>query len=91
MRGINTDDEAQLAEEQKFVDSRTLVLLSDQDYATRAEIAEQVSPVRLRNFRVETIRDCGHWIQLEKKYDFLDTIVAFAEEVDDRREYAATE
>jgi soluble epoxide hydrolase/lipid-phosphate phosphatase len=55
-------------------------MVSDQDYATRAEMAEQLAPARLRNFRIKKIEGCGHWIQLEKRNELSEALVQFAEE-----------
>jgi len=81
VRGYQTDDDAQIPEERKFVDAPTLVIISDQDYATRAEMAEQIAPARLRNFSIKKLTGCGHWIQLEKRDEFSEALVQFAVEV----------
>lgn len=81
IRGLNTEDDAQVPEDNKFITFPTLVVVSDQDYVTRAEVAEQLSPIRLRNFTIKKVVGCGHWIPLEKKEEFLKILIKFAESV----------
>ncbi|RDL35200.1 putative epoxide hydrolase 2 [Venustampulla echinocandica] len=79
IRGLNAEDDAEIPEERKFVNARTLVVVSDQDYVTRAEVAEQLSAVRLRDFSIKKVVGCGHWIPVEKKDEFSEILVQFAE------------
>lgn len=70
----------QLPEDRKFIDVPTLVVVSDEDFITRAEVAEQLSPIRLRNYTIKKLEGCGHWIPLERKDEFSEILVQFAEE-----------
>lgn len=79
MRDLHAADDALIPEENKFVNVPALVVVSDKDYVARAEVAEQVSPARLRNFTIKKFENCGHWVQLEKKDEFSRILVDFAE------------
>lgn len=79
IRNLNAEDDSQVPEERKFINAPTLVVVSDQDYITRAEVAEQLSPMRLRNYEIKKLEGCGQWIQLEKKDQFSEILVQFAE------------
>jgi soluble epoxide hydrolase/lipid-phosphate phosphatase len=81
IRGINVEDDAQISQERKIVDVPTLLVLGDEDYATRAEIAEQSAPKWLRNYSVKKITGCGHWIPLQKTDEYNETILKFVKEV----------
>ncbi|PQE19007.1 epoxide hydrolase protein [Rutstroemia sp. NJR-2017a WRK4] len=62
IRGINDEDDAKIPEERKFLASPTHIIVSDKDTITRAEVAEQSAPVRLRNYEIIRINGSGHWI-----------------------------
>ncbi|TVY80775.1 Bifunctional epoxide hydrolase [Lachnellula suecica] len=79
IRDINASDDAQIPEAHKFVDVPTLVVVGDEDFITRAELAEQMSEARLRDFKIRKVEGCGHWIQLEKREEFSGILVGFAE------------
>ena len=81
IRNLDSADNALIPEANKFVTVPTLVVVSDKDYAARAEIAKSTSPVRLRNYTLVEIEDCGHWIQLEKRNELSGLLVQFAKNV----------
>jgi len=78
-RHLHDKDEALILNEQKFVKIPALVVVSDKDYVCRAEMAEQLSPKWLTNFEIKNLEGAGHWIQLEKKDEFSQILVEFAE------------
>lgn len=78
LRGLNIEDDAQISDEKRFINSPTLVIVSDEDAVTRAEVSEQLSPIRLRNFALKKIIGAGHWIPLEKKDEYLELLTKFA-------------
>jgi len=80
VRNLNTEDNSQIPEESKFISVPTLVIVSDQDFVCRAEVAETISPKRLRNYKIKKLEGCGHWVQLEKRDEFSEMLVEFAED-----------
>lgn len=46
---------------------------------TRAETAEKLAPIRLKDFRIEKVAGAGHWIQLEKKDELNELLLSFLE------------
>lgn len=80
MRGLFTDEDKTIPEENLDVKIPVLVVVSDEDYVTRAEMAAQVSP-RLKNFTIKKIEGCGHWVQLEKSDEFSQILIDFAEKI----------
>ncbi|KUJ06698.1 putative epoxide hydrolase 2 [Mollisia scopiformis] len=79
IRGLHAGEDALIPEDNKFVNVPALVILSDNDYVTRAEVAMQLSPARLKNYTIKKLEGCGHWIQLEKRDEFSQMLVDFAE------------
>ena len=65
MRGINLADEAEIPPEKKPCLLPTLLLVSERDYVTRADMHISKSNEWCSNLNVKTL-DCGHWIQLER-------------------------
>jgi len=66
------------------VDAPTLIVVSDEDYVTRAEIAEQTAPARLKNYSIKKVTGCGHWIQLEKKDEYNEILINWLKEVTEK-------
>jgi len=79
-RNLDMEDESQLPKERKFIDIPTLVVVSDEDYVTQVKMAERLSQTYLRKYKIEVIKGCGHWIPLERKDEFSQMLVDFAEE-----------
>jgi len=79
VQNLDTEDNAQIPEEHKFISIPTLVIVSDHDYVCRIEVAEQLSSNHLRNYKIKKFEKCGHWIQLERKDEFSEVLVQFAE------------
>ncbi|KAK3945113.1 Alpha/Beta hydrolase protein [Diplogelasinospora grovesii] len=81
MRGVNLPDEAGIAEEDRFCKVPTLLVVSDLDYVTRADMQSQNTLKWAKQLRIETIQNCGHWIQLERPNELHELILGFASEV----------
>jgi pimeloyl-ACP methyl ester carboxylesterase len=79
MRGINLADEEGIADEDLFCDVPTLLVVSDRDYVTRADMQSEQTLKWAKRLRIETIRDCGHWIQLEHPDDLQALLEEFVE------------
>jgi len=80
MRGINKADEAGFPEEDKVLTLPTRLVVSEKDYATRADVQGMRAKEWLKNPRVET-RVCGHWIQLEKRDELFRLLESFVSEI----------
>lgn len=80
MRGINLADESSLPAEAKKLTLPNLLVVSERDYATRADMQSQKAMELVESPRVEVL-DCGHWIQLEKREELLKLLVGFAQEI----------
>ncbi|MCJ1306544.1 hypothetical protein MMC25_000187 [Agyrium rufum] len=72
------EDKVELAEEQKFSDVPSLLIVSTKDYITRPEMAVQQTQKYVRNLKVESL-ECGHWIQLEVPDEVNNLISRFAQ------------
>ncbi|KAB8290173.1 hypothetical protein EYC80_011042 [Monilinia laxa] len=79
VRNINVEDDAKIPKEQIVQSAPTLVIVSDGDYATRAEIAYIEAPKLLRNFEIKKFEGCGHWIPLEKRDELSEALIKFAD------------
>ncbi|KAK3299658.1 putative epoxide hydrolase [Chaetomium fimeti] len=79
MRGINLADEEGIADEGLFCDVPTLLVVSDRDYVTRADMQSEQTSKWAKRLRIETMRDCGHWIQLERPDDLQALLEEFVE------------
>lgn len=66
MRGINDEDEAQVSEADKFCKLPTLLIVSEEDYVTRADMNIAGTKPWVSDLRVKNLEGCGHWIQLER-------------------------
>jgi len=80
MRGVNTADEAAVAEADRPCRLPTLLVVSEQDYVTRADMQTAKSKEWVPDLRIETL-DCGHWIQLERPEKLSRLMEHFAQEV----------
>lgn len=81
MRGVNLPDEEDVSEEDKVCAVPTLLVVSDLDYVTRADMQSQNTSKWVKQLRIETMRNCGHWIQLERPNELHELIQGFASEV----------
>ncbi|KAK9420622.1 putative AB hydrolase-1 domain-containing protein [Seiridium unicorne] len=81
LRGVNLPDEKDVAEEDRFCKVPTLLVVSDLDYVTRADMQSQNTLKWAKQLRIETIQNCGHWIQLERPAELHKLIEGFAREV----------
>lgn len=80
MRGVNLADEAEVPAEKKPCVLPTLLLVSELDYVTRADMQIPKSSEWCTNLNVKTL-DCGHWIQLERPDVVNGLLEEFAAEV----------
>nr|POE76166.1 epoxide hydrolase a [Quercus suber] len=81
MRGVNTEDDAQVDEKQRFCHLPTLLVVSSDDHVTRADLQTAQSSKWCTDLRVEMIQGCGHWIQLEQPGRVFELMERFAAEV----------
>ena len=70
-----------MPEERKHVDLPTLLVVSDKDYVTRADMQKDGTAKWIRKLRIEEL-SCGHWVQLEQPDKLNQLLEGFAEEVD---------
>lgn len=56
-----------------------MLVVSTQDFATRADMQLVRAREWMRGCRVETV-DCGHWIPLERPRELTALLVGFGEE-----------
>jgi soluble epoxide hydrolase/lipid-phosphate phosphatase len=82
MRAVNAADEAEVPHEQKFCSLPTMLVVSDQDYVTRADMQIPKSEKWCPQLQIETF-DCGHWVQLEKPDEVTKLLKQFASKVVD--------
>ncbi len=80
MRGINEADEAGYPQGDKVLTLPTMLVVSRQDYATRADMQLKRAQEWVKNLRVETL-DGGHWIPLEKRDELTGLLKGFADDV----------
>ncbi|KAI0128326.1 Alpha/Beta hydrolase protein, partial [Xylariales sp. AK1849] len=80
MRGVNLPDEAEVSEEDRYCKVPTLLVVSDQDYVTRADMQSQNSEKWVKKLRIELLHG-GHWIQLEQPGKLQELFEGFANEV----------
>ncbi|KAL9112409.1 MAG: hypothetical protein Q9227_003251 [Pyrenula ochraceoflavens] len=78
MQGINSSDEAEVSD--KECPLPNLLVVSEQDYVTRADMQSAKSKEWVPDLRIETL-DCGHWIQLERPDELFKLLEGFATEV----------
>lgn len=80
MRGVNIPDEAAVSEQDRYCKVPALLVVSNQDYVTRADMQSQNSQKWLKKLRIETLH-CGHWIQLERPAELQKLFEGFAAEL----------
>lgn len=81
MRGVNLPDEEAVAEVDRYCKVPTLLVVSDLDYVTRAEMQSQNTSRWVKELRIETMLGCGHWVQLEQPEKLQRLLQDFAGEV----------
>ncbi|KAH9886872.1 Alpha/Beta hydrolase protein [Xylariomycetidae sp. FL2044] len=81
MRGVNLPDEENIAEEDKSFDVPTLLIVSDLDCVTRADMHSQNTLKWSKRLRIETLQNTGHWIPLERPNELQTLLGGFAVEV----------
>ena len=58
----------------------TMLVVSEEDCATRADMYLMRAKELTKNLRVETL-DCGHWIPLERRDELAGLLKSFTNEV----------
>ncbi len=81
MRGVNDADEAAISQEDRFCKVPTLLIVSDEDYVTRAEVQVMKCKEWCPDLRIESVLGCGHWIQLERPGELQHLLERFSAEV----------
>ncbi|KAI1823681.1 Alpha/Beta hydrolase protein [Xylaria intraflava] len=81
MRGVNLDDEAKLTDADKKCNLPTLLVVSGEDYVTRADMQIPGTQKWASDLRIKNFEKCGHWIQLERSDELHALLVDFAAEV----------
>ncbi|ESZ95525.1 putative epoxide hydrolase [Sclerotinia borealis F-4128] len=79
VRDFNVEDDANIPEKHIVQNAPALIIVSDEDYITRAEIAYQTASKWLRNFEIKKFEGCGHWIPLEKRDELSEALIRFAD------------
>ena len=77
MRGIDIPYHATLSEDSKHVELPTLLVVSDQDYVTRADIQTEQTSKWIKRLEIVEL-SCGHWVQLELPNKLNDLLETFA-------------
>lgn len=80
IRGIDSVHCASLSEERKHVNLPTLLVVSDKDYITRADMQKESTTKWVKQLRIEEL-SCGHWVQLELPDHLTRLLEGFADEV----------
>ncbi|MCJ1435553.1 hypothetical protein MMC27_004927 [Xylographa pallens] len=80
IRGIDLANNASLSEERKHIDLPTLLVVSDKDYITRADMQKDQTAKWVKQLRVEELH-CGHWIPLELPDKLNQLLEGFANEL----------
>ncbi|KAL4895731.1 Alpha/Beta hydrolase protein [Aspergillus ambiguus] len=80
MRGVNTEDETAVPEEDIPWPLPNLFVAAKRDYVCRADLQSELARKWVPNCRIETV-DCGHWVQLEKPDILNKFLVGFARDV----------
>ncbi|KAI0533359.1 Alpha/Beta hydrolase protein [Xylaria digitata] len=78
LRGVNDKDEADIADTDKRCDLPTLLVVSEEDYVTRADMQIPTTQQWVSNLAIKNLAGCGHWIQLERADELNDMLVDFA-------------
>ena len=68
---------AKLPEERKKITLPTMLVVSDKDCVTRAEMSKDTTSKWVQNLRIEEL-SCGHWIQLEQTDKYNKLLESFA-------------
>ena len=77
MQNVDGPLHATVSEERKQVNLPTLLIVSNKDYVTRAELQKDSTSKWVQNLRVEEF-SCGHWIQLEQTDEYNKLLESFA-------------
>ena len=80
IRGVDAAHHAALPEERKRVDLPALLVVSDRDYITRADMQTERTAKWVARLRVEEL-SCGHWVALEMPDELNKLLEGFANEV----------
>ena len=81
MHGVNDVDETAISQEDRFCKVPTLLIVSDEDYVTRAEVQVMKCKEWCPDLRIESLLGCGHWIQLERPEELHRLLEGFSAEV----------
>jgi len=81
IRNVNAADEAAVSEDDRFCKLPTLLIVSEEDYVTRADMQIMTTTKLVPDLRIETLPVCGHWIQLERADELHCLLERFAAEV----------
>ncbi|KAL9121424.1 MAG: hypothetical protein Q9187_002016 [Circinaria calcarea] len=84
MRGVNTADEDAVPTEKRSCPLPTMLVVSELDYATRADMQIMKSTEWCPQLQVELL-DCGHWIQLERPNELMRLLERFAAKIIDSK------
>ncbi|KAH6663023.1 putative epoxide hydrolase 2 [Halenospora varia] len=74
---VDLQREAEITEEQKHINLPTLLVVSDEDYVSRAEVGKEGTAKWAKDLEIAELH-CGHWIQLEVPDKFNDLLEKFA-------------
>ena len=80
LQGVNDADDTKVLENDRECPLPTLLVVSDEDYVTRADLQSMQSQKWVPQLRIEKL-DCGHWIQLERPEKLQNLLVEFANEI----------
>ncbi|MCJ1382272.1 hypothetical protein MMC17_005385 [Xylographa soralifera] len=80
IRGVDSSTNASLSESRKHIDLPTLLVVSDRDYITRADMQKERMVKWVQHLRIEEL-SCGHWVQLELPDKLNELLEGFANEV----------
>ncbi|KAJ5263144.1 epoxide hydrolase [Penicillium angulare] len=85
MRDVNNVDEAEIPDADRDCHLPTLLVVSEKDYITRADMNIATTKEHTPDLRVKNFADCGHWIQLERPDELHQLLEEFALELIDRK------
>ncbi|CAG8949420.1 hypothetical protein HYFRA_00005049 [Hymenoscyphus fraxineus] len=66
MQHTSAADELTVPDANKYVDTRTLLVLAGKDFVARADLGAENRNGRLRNYEVKVFEEGGHWIPVEQ-------------------------
>ena len=69
-----------MSEERKHINLPTLLVVSDRDYITRADLQKDRTAKWVKQLRVEEL-SCGHWVPLELPDKLNQLLEGFANDV----------